>query len=436
MIQFFIATLLLVACLLPQPVSATDAPAAIVGTRALFIEPMHPAVYELPSGALATWRQHRQRRPTLVVFSAHPLLDPLHDEDRAAVRAFVRTAQPEELVRRGRALVADPMLISPQAVSAAIDAGLISELIYVQPTTRPIDKVSLPEFQQKVFAAGFLNQQEALALTLKDGVIDGKVRGIPFRCVHPEALPKLAGPVIVHVDLGYFRDLFVNDIRTPLYDLLYQTIVAIRSIGWRTLAITLSYSNQEAEFSLETRFLITSLADLVANPGWLVGTAPPAWKLRADARYLRAMFQESRAEELTVQAVSASPADPDALFDLARLRLTQGRTDEGIALLDRAVSGDSGYALAFLELAEAGIEQKKFDKTAELYERARAAFPDNPFIRIGHADLLIRRNQGHDAIPLLNELQQLPWSPDYHPGVPGLLAEMLEVAKEQAAKTP
>ncbi|TLM65412.1 MAG: hypothetical protein FDZ69_10115 [Deltaproteobacteria bacterium] len=416
--------------------ATVTAPAPVISppaTRALFVDKVTPAVYELPSGALATWRQLAGHEPALVVFSAHPFLTPLHDEDRATVRAFVREAPPAELVRRGRALVADPVLTSPQTVSAAIEAGLVTEVVYVQPTTRPADKMSLADFQRNAFAAGFLSEQEALSLVQRDGVISGTVRGRPFRCAHPEALPRIDRPVIVHLDLGYFKDLFVNDIKTPLYDLLHQTVTAIRDAGWPVAAVTLSYSNQEAEFSLETRFLISNLADLLEHPEWLEAGAPPAWKMRADARMSRAMYAEGKAAELTAQAAEISPADPDAIYDLAFLRLSQRRTEEGLALLARAVESDTGYALAYLELIEEAVTQGQW-KTAEiLFSKAIAAFPDNPFIRIGQADQLIRRERGREALPLLQELQQLPWSSEFHPATPALLREMIAVATEQAA---
>ena len=420
----------------PAPAVTTMAPQSApvaIPAHILFIDKVTPAVYELPSGALATWRQFAANKPALVLFAAHPLLDPLHAGDRDAVRNFVLTAPPDELVRRGRALTADPMLTSPQTLSAAIEAGLISELIFVQPTTKASDKISLSAFQQKAFAAGFFTEQEALALTLADGVISGTVRGLPFRCVHPEKLPKLAGPVLVHIDLGYFKDLFVDDIKSPPYGLLYDLITAIRASGWSTRAATLSYSNQEAEFSLETRFLISNLADVLERPEWLASGSPITWKMRADARYARAMIDETTAEELTAQAVAVSPDDPDALYDLAHLRLTQKRSEEALPLLDRATALDPGYALANLELIEIAVSLGNWKTAEELSRKAAAAMPDNPFIRIGLADLLIRRERGSEALPLLRDLQQLPWSPAYHPDTPGLLREMIEVAREQAA---
>lgn len=402
-------------------------------THALFKEPVEPQVFELASGALVIWRNLADQKPALVLFSVHPFLEPLPESERKSIRNFVRTASPAELVRRGRFNVPDTAFVPPQTVSAAIASGLIGELIFVLPTTRTVDQVSLPSFQQKAFAAGFLSEKETLALKLQDdGVISGRVRGIPFRCVHPDALPSISRPVIIHVDLSYFKDLYVNDVKTPLYNLIFQTAQSIRNAGWKSLAATLSYSNQEAEFSLETRYLISNLATLLLHPDLLESNPPLSWQLRADASLANATFAEETAQELIAQAVEVAPDDPDALYALSLQKFQQKQPDEAFALLDRAVAIDPGYALAYLDLAETGIELGQVKKAEELFNKAASIFPHNPFIRIKLAHLLIEGNRGTEAIPLLRELQQLPWSSTYHPETTRLLKQMLDYATGQA----
>ena len=312
---------------------------------------------------------------------------------------------------------------------------MIGELVFVQPTTREVENVSLANFQKRAFASGFLSEKEALALTIKGGIISGSVRGLPFRCVHPEALPQIDRPVIVHVDLGYFMDVYINDVKTPMYNLLYQTARTIRDAGWKSLAATLSYSNQEAEFSLETRFMISNLAILLLHPELLEGPPPQNWELRSNSRLASAMFDETLAAELIAKAVEAAPDDPAALYALSRRKFILQQPDEAFALLDRAVAIDPGYALAYVELGETAIETRRWAKAEELLKKAAKHFPSNPFIRITLVDLLIQTDRSSEAIPLLRNLQQLPWSSTYHPGVPPVLKEMLATANEQINKT-
>ena len=416
----------------PPPVAESTPAPKPAPTRALFQKPVEPGIFELSSGALVLWRNFADQKPALVLFSTHPFLDPLGAAEQEAIVKFVKTATPAELVRRSRLNAPDTIFVPPQTVSAAIESGMIGELVFVQPTTREVEKFSLVNFQKRAFAAGFLNEKEALALTLKDGIISGTVRGIPFRCVHPETLPQIDRPVIVHVDLGYFMDVYINDVKTPMYNLLYQTARSIRDAGWQALAATLSFSNQEAEFSLDTRFIISDLAVLLLHPELLEGGTPPSWELRSNARLASAMFDETTASELTAKAVAVAPDDPAALYALSQRKFVERQPDEAFALLDRAVALDPGYALAYVDLGETALATGREAKAEELLKKAIKYFPNNPFIRITLADLLIQTDRSAEALPLIRKLQQLPWSLTAHPGVPPLLKEMAATAIEQS----
>jgi len=418
------------------PAKPAAAEARLPGTYALFEEPVESARYEVPSSALATWRGFASRKPALLLFSKHPFLDPLADNLREDVRALLSNGTAEDINRRGRLRAADPVFFPPNTVSAAIEGRLISELVYVYPTSRPVAEFSLPDFQRRALGAGFLTEAEALALTLQDGVISGTVRGIPFRCVHPEALPKIDAPVLVHIDLGYFESLYANDIKTPVYGLIYDLSKALRAAAYPVLAVSLSYSNQETGFSLDSRFIISDLAELLRHPEWLTQEVPASWTLRSQALFASTMFAESTSLELTAEAAQINPDDPAALYHQALVLFRQEQPDEAFVLLDQAVALDAGYALAYIDLAETGLESGQWEKALELLGKAAQHFPDDPFIRMRQADILIRHDRGQEALPLLRDLRQLPWSPVHYYGIPGYLKEMQAAAEGQTGKTP
>jgi hypothetical protein len=417
----------------PPPVtgikSAPAAPQIAATPKKPFQEPMEPTLYELPSGALATWRDHADQKPALILFSSHPFLTPLYDGDRKAIRDLVLTAPAADIVRRGRFWSADPLFFPPQTVSAAIDAELFSEVIFVRPTSKNVEELSLAEFRDQSLAAGFIDKREALALTLNEGVITGTVRGTPLRVAHPLRIPKPSKPVIIHFDLSYFAELYINEIKTPVYDLLYATVLDVKDADPSALAVTFSYSNQEATYGLESRFMINDLAAILEHPRYLDETTPASWTLRAGALYAGAMFAESRARELTVQAATANPDDPAALFALAIRHLSQGREAEGFATLDQAAALDRGYALAYLDLAMTGLAMGKSDKAIELVRKATEAFPENSITRVDLAYLLIEGDRRKEALVLLKELEALPWSAVFHPETLKLIQEMKSIAQ-------
>lgn len=401
-------------------------------TKSPFREAMEPILYELPSGALATWRDFAPLKPALILFSSHPLLLPLYEEDRRDIRNLILNAPHQEIVRRSRLWSADPLFLPPQTISAAIDAGLFSELIFVFPTDKNGEEVSLAAFRNQAMAAGFLTKSEAQALTLNEGIISGSVRKTPLRVAHPLRLPKLLKPTIIHLDLSYFEKLYINEIKTPVYDLIHATILDIKDAAPPTLAVTLSYSNQEATYGLESRFMINDLAAILRNPQYLDTTAPASWSLRASSFYFATMFSESKADELTLQAAKANPDDPAALFNLAVLHLKQKRSAEGFAALDKAVALDRGYALAYLDLAMNGRAMGEKEKSIELLRKATEAWPENSISRVDLAYLLLENDHRKEAAALLQELKKLPWSVNLHPQIPGFLNALSDAAQSDA----
>jgi len=401
-----------------------------------FREAIEPVLYELPSGALATWREFAEQRPALILFSTHPLLEPVAEERAADIGTLLQNATAAEIVRRGQLQSADTLFLSPETVSIALANGYFSEIVVVLPSTKGKDDMDLTEFKERARPSAFFTEPELDALTLNDGVISGTVRGIPLRIAHVDALPAIDKPAILHLDLGYFSGLYVNEVKTPSYQLLYNTAIDIRDAGFHALAVTLSFSNQEVEFSLESRFLVRDFADLLRKPQLLDTPTPKNWEMRAAALYAATMFDESRSRQMTAASAEAAPGDAAALFALSLDQFEQQHNNEAFATLDRAVTMDKGYALAYLELAEQGLTMGHRDKSLELLGKASAALPDLPFIRIEQSHLLIQTGRVSEARSIIRGLQQMNWSPEFHSQIPELLTQMAEAAETDPVPPP
>lgn len=389
-----------------------------------YTDPIEPILYELPSGALATWRQFEASKPTLILFSAHPFLDPLTEEARPDLHKLIMEGPDLEIIRQGSLLNSNTSFLPPQTLSIAIYAGLFSKIVYVMPTVVDQEKLSLPNFQKRMLAYGFMTEDEAMALVIEKGVISGTVRNIPFLCVHPNALPEITTPAIIHIDLSYFKDLYINEIKTPVYELIYQLATSIRLRNYSVLAATLSYSNQEAGLALDSRFMLSSVADILRNPTLLEGSTPPVWQTRANALYASAMFSEDKAQELTEVAANEAPDDPAALYALAMLQFRRGQADQAFATLERTVAIDGGYAAEYSELATRGAELGQWKKVIELLYLAVKNLPDNDMVKVRLADMLIQRGRVKEARPIINQLMKLQWSTHYHKWMPDRIKEM------------
>lgn len=404
----------------PPPPAAVKTPLKVA---------IDPVSYELSTGALATWRDFAAYKPALVLFSSHPMLNPIEEETIPAVRTLILNGEGSEIIQRGRLWSADPVFLAPQTVSAAIATGLISELIIVRPDKKTPEEFSLDNFRQQFTAAGFLTQREAQSLTLTEGgVVNGKIRGIPLRVVHPDRLPKLSKPVLLHIDLGYFKDLYINEIKTPTYDLIHNLAIQIKDATFPALATTVSFSNQESGYSLESRFMIRDLAELLRNPKLLEDGTPASWALRASALYASTMFSESQARALTQQAVAATPEDAAAHYALALDLFEEKLNEQAFIALSQATKLDHGYALEYILLAERGFELGQYSKALDLLHSAVAALPNSPILRLQLAKQLINAGRGSEALPIITELKSLKWSEKFHPGALSLLGEMEQIA--------
>jgi tetratricopeptide (TPR) repeat protein len=395
-------------------------------------------VLELPSEALPYWRDAAAgNKPALVLFSIHPLLQPIEDTLKGDATRLMSNGSIDDFHQHGSMYRAEPLILPTQTLSAAIDADMFSEILWVFPSTATPDQMQHDLFRKQVTDAGFLTEEEGNALNLDDGVYHGTVRGVPFRAVHPDVLPEISKPMILHIDLGYFKGLYQGEVKTRIYDILFNTALALNETAWQPLLTTLSYSTFEGTFSLDVRFLISNFADLLRDPGLLDGTMPQNWALRSEALYSVNFFLEGKVQEYYEQAAREYPQDAAAQYDLYKhLFFEQRNLDEALKLLDKAVQLDRGYAAAYLELALIADTDNNLNAALELLSKAAPLVPENPMVNLYRAQFLIQSGRKEEALPLIENLQTLNWSQHYHPDVPQLLEQMRNAEITQPAPPP
>lgn len=413
----------------PATVVAPPKPTPAPVSGALFGSPVEPELFEQPTDALVRWRQFSAAKPTLVLFSFDPFLQPLSKELHSEAVALAQSGSAAELSARGRIFRANPALLPTQTLSAALDAGLFSRLCWVFPSTVKPEDLTLELFRQQMTEAKFFSATEANTLQLADGVFSGTLRGIPFQAIHPWALAKLEGPLLLHIDLSYFRGLYKDTVTTPIYQLLHQTATALRASGWQPEAVTLSFSTEEGAVSLDTRFLLRDLATLLRQPALLDGEPPEHWNQRAEAFYGVDVFTAEKMLELVKKMVAQAPEDPSVQYDHYTTLFAAKQLEPAVAALDRAVAGDPGYAYAYAELAQIAIKDRNAEAALELLKKAGSGYPDNPFIPLQIADIFIGSGNPQEALKILGPLKQRTWSKSYHDDIPQLLERMSKDAQ-------
>jgi len=398
---------------------------------ALFRKPVTPIVGELPPEALATWRVAASDKPALVLFSGHPLLLPIPAGLEARARKLAAEGNAAELRLNGSAFNPSPTLLPEQTVSAALALNLFSSIYWVSPSRMEVEQVDPVQLRDEMANRRFLTPEESGVFRMKDGIVSGKVRGIPLHIVHPDHLPVLRQPVILHVDLSYLAASYRNEEGTPAYSLLADFAKTLRALDWPVKVLTLSYSNAEGQVPLDLRFLLSDLVRLAREPQLLDQPLPETWQLRAEGLAQTTLLQHDKAFAAYRRAQELSPDNADIQFDLYLVFKALKQPKQAMAALDRAVRLDRGFAFEYLNLARKFIVEGGYVEGSMLLEKAIANTTNNQLFKLQLADTQIRAGHAEMAKPILNELKQEPWSETYHRGIPGAITKLEEHSEQQ-----
>jgi len=399
-------------------------------SQLLLRQPFDLERYEVPSQALQTWFDLRRQHPALILYANDPLLQRTSPE----IQENLLTVLKQRDLSRLRVDIANPALLPPMTLHAALELGLFSSVYWVVPVESSLDTFSLDIFKDQMLQLGALSDDEARTLTLRDGIISGTVRGVSFHALHPDAALSLDGPAVLHVDLSYLAPLYHGEIKTPLYPLIYRTLQHLRDQNLNVIASTFSYSQLFGQVPLGSRFLGRTLAQIFATPDMLAKNVPPQWQERADALYLPELFQSDKARTILLQRVSEQPDDPSLHYALYTLsRKVKSAQSEALAHLDNAVKLDASYALEYQKLAPQAEERGRPDEALRMLRLAHDAAPENPYYTLELARGLMTAGLQSEAYSLVQGLQKLDWSPYFYPDMPTFLAN-LALRSDSAAR--
>lgn len=428
--------LFLLLCL-PLLLTACDSGSKTVPAKPaaqVLAEPLQPVSMELPSEALPAWRDALPQKGTLVLMSIHPFLQPIESERSDGIKKAVATGTRDIFWKRGSFYRADPLLVPTETVSAALVGGLFKEVVWIFPNSVEAEQLSLETFRKQLRDARFVTEEEAGKLTLANGVFTGTVRGVPFRAAHPKVLLKIDGAFVLHIDLSYFRGLYQGEVKTPVYDVLHSTCLAIKAANWRPQVVTLSYSTIEGTISHDVRFLLSNLAELLRDPK-LLKQMPASWAKRGEALYAVNFFLDQKVREMYQQNATDHPQDAAAQYDYYKSLFEQKKIDEALRQLDKATVLDPGYGAVYLELAQIAETDRNLPIAVDLLSKGGSFFADNPFIDFYRAQFLLQLGRIDEARPLVERLEKLPWSKRYHPQMAEEVKKMADYARNQQPPT-
>lgn len=426
--QLVYLSMLLFCCLLTQPSLA--ALSAEQQTESMLQKPAEATLYETAAGALGNWCRYATSKPALLLLSHNPFLQPTPIGKRDQAIELIRSCDQARIVAEINDDNPDPTILPNMSVSAALEAGFFSQLIWVLPIDTSQKQLSAEAFQQKLVDQGIANQAEANTFIPNGNGLTGILRGIPVHVIPFDKLYPPPKATLVHLDMSFFPPLYQNEIKTPLFQLIFQTLQQLQQLLLTPLSISLSQSNSDGGLPLTTRFVGTVVQSLFQKPEQLSSQPPLNWQRHRDALYLDNFFKNEETLTLYQQMEKTEADNPDIKYALYHNLRKLKKGTAALEMLASAVILDPIYALEYLPLAQTAFEQIRPDEALRMLDLALATFPQNPFIRLQKAELLTTLGQKQAALKLLHELKQLKWSDLYYSRVPQHIDRLIEAAQQ------
>lgn len=390
----------------------------------LIQEPTKVHVFETTAEALSVWRRAKDQRPTLLLLSNNPYLMPVPEVLRPQASRFIKNADLDSLRLATSDLSSSPTILPQMAIDVALRNGFFSELVWALPIRDTEKALSLEEFRDPLMSTRLISEDEGKAISLKDQIFSASFRGLPFRAAALPFIKGLQGPLIIHIDLGYFEPLYKNEISTPFLDIISETLQTLKKMQLETLAVTFSYGHLDNNISLDVRFLGDLIIYMTEDPEHLNRAVPINWQRQRDTLYLANFFQGEKIEELYKAQETEEPDAAYVKFNLYRSVLDKNERDKALEYLDQAVALDPMYALEYAELGRIAIEQTQHEEALRLIKLAAGVFDKDPFLKLQQAQLAMETGKKEEALELLQLIRNKEWSNIYYPHMNQYLSDL------------
>ncbi|MDH3999524.1 MAG: hypothetical protein OET90_11900, partial [Desulfuromonadales bacterium] len=328
------------------------------------------------------------------------------------------------------------LLLSDMTVDTALRNNWFSGTYWALPLRDAAQNLDLDTFRQQLQDAGLASESERDSLSLEQKVFTGTLRDQSFTAATLPNISLKQQPVIIHIDLSYFQPFYKNEISTPLYSIIFETMTRLKSMQLETLAVTFSYNHSDNQIALDVRFLGEMLQWLIEDPSRLEQKIPLKWQRQRDALYLANFFKKEEVRELYLAQEKDDPEAAWVKFNLYRSAVEHKEGNKALDYLSQAVELDSAYADEYFALSTLAYERGRPDESLRMLKLASNVFPNDPFVTIQMAQIANELGDKETALHLVKQLQMLVWSEFYYSDMPQYLEGFLDVIESETTQEP
>lgn len=295
----------------------------------------------------------------------------------------------EALPRRaGRLLVLSQFVYVEDLMLPLTDKGVLKELFVVLPSERPLGPGSLEGIRLSLAGEG-VPPSDLDTLAFDNGVIRGRIRGVPFAVSALTGVPVGRRPCSVVIDTFFLLGVYKSEVSMPMVDLAGKLFVTLGSRGVDATSVVVLDGTPRADFPLEHGELAMMIREMAASPKEFSDALPEKWRLRKRADRLYFFMQGEEASGLYREWNALEPRDGSAAY---RIALTAARgLDADLALrwLDTAASADSAYSRGYLEIARIFKARQQSGAAERILGDGSAKFPKDGMLATALAELYV-----------------------------------------------
>lgn len=398
--------LVLVLSVILLPFAATGA-----GGQVLAVDPLTKGtVVESEADIVSVWLLLGVKKATLLNISSDDglgLLDPtaLSRINKAALEGGL------DIKREGARATRAKLFGEEDFLRAAWSLGLIGEVYWIAPFGSLKGPSGGAELAGYFRGRGF--PEEAIAsFKPVEGCWKGDAAGIPLTVCPREALPYIAGPVLVNIESSYFpyaaserKIRFVTEVKNFFTDAAAQ--------GYEVTHVSLTPSTYSGKLGLNLRWLSDIALDILRNPGELTNPQTPARWTTLETGYGLLMGGKGRdVEEKMISHLSMlDKTDQAARLLLAQSLLLQNRFNEAYKLVIEACEADKAYCYGLVDTGLGMISGGAVDLGLVFFNRADEMAPELGYMEDVRGSALLSAGKWLEAAIFYGKLVERggPW---------------------------
>jgi len=355
----------------PKPLRLLN-PQPTASGKLVGVEPIDPLVMEDHSDSFLAWRKAKIQNRIIVHIDSHIDIEWISDPDLKRIADAQTTA---EL----RQLQLDPLhpeerptkpLSIMNYLYPAMKEKMAKELYWVLPDSFMQGGSVLHIFKDHlVETVDRLSIDMLNSFKLKNGVIKGRLFGIPFTLCKLSDLPSFRETIVLDIDVDYFDppNLRQRITSPPLWP--EDLIAHLRKRKISTDLVSVCYSVRGGYLPLEHKFLGDDLAQMLKDPrGSDTAAAKRSRHRRSGVEYY-AQGKYPEALQEFQSALESNPSDPSLQYWLSLMYRQMGKREEASAALARCISLDRFYGDLLFYDADYYANKKIFENALPLYDQ-------------------------------------------------------------------